>query len=131
MLAPLGAVTLRAGGFSALGAGDGAALWFTLWQAVVSALVSCVLAIPVARALYRRRFPGRGLLISLMGAPFILPTIVAVMGLIRITSYNVCYTKLLREIRRDIFDEALGGEAQNDRHRNVSGADQLDRLIRP
>jgi thiamine transport system permease protein len=38
----------------------------------------------VARALARRRFPGRGLLITLLGAPFILPVIVAVMGFWRL-----------------------------------------------
>ncbi len=84
VLAPLGAVILRAGGLSALGPNDLAALWFTLWQALVSAALATVLAVPVARALHRRRFAGRGLLITLMGAPFLLPTIVAVMGLLAV-----------------------------------------------
>jgi hypothetical protein len=56
-----------------LGPADWAALRFTLWQALLSALISVGLAVPVARALARRRFPGRGALITLMGAPFILP----------------------------------------------------------
>ena len=38
---------------------------FTLLQSVLSALLSVALAVPVARALARRRFPGRGLLITL------------------------------------------------------------------
>ncbi|NEX47985.1 thiamine/thiamine pyrophosphate ABC transporter permease ThiP [Pseudotabrizicola algicola] len=84
VLLPLGAVLWRAGVWPALAPGDLQALWFTLWQAAVSALLSCVLAVPVARALARRRFPGRAALISLMGAPFLLPTIVAVMGLIAV-----------------------------------------------
>jgi thiamine transport system permease protein len=84
VLGTLGAVTFRAGGFSALGGRDLDALWFTLWQAAVSALLSCALAVPVARALHRRRFAGRGLLIALMGAPFLLPTIAAAMGLIAV-----------------------------------------------
>lgn len=84
MLAPLGAVILRAGGLSALAPSDLSALWFTLWQAALSATLSCVLAVPVARALFRRRFIGREALISLMGAPFLLPTLVAAMGLIAI-----------------------------------------------
>ena len=84
VLGTLGAVTIRAGGFSALGPRDLDALWFTVWQAAVSAAISCALAVPVARALHRRRFAGRDLLISLMGAPFILPTIAAVMGLIAV-----------------------------------------------
>lgn len=84
VLAPLGAVMLRAGGLSALTPSDLDALWFTLWQAALSALLSCALAVPVARALHRRRFPGRGLFIAALGAPFLLPTIVAVMGLLAI-----------------------------------------------
>jgi len=69
---PLGAVALRAG----------LALRFTLLQAVLSAAVSVALAVPVAKALARRSFPGRRALITLMGAPFLLPVIVAVMGLL-------------------------------------------------
>ncbi|MGR3433901.1 MAG: thiamine/thiamine pyrophosphate ABC transporter permease ThiP [Shimia sp.] len=57
---------------------------FTVVQATVSALLSCLLALPVARALARRRFPGRGLVIALLGAPFILPVIVAILGLIAV-----------------------------------------------
>lgn len=83
-LLPLGAVLLRAGGWPSFGAGDGAALWFTVKQAALSALLSCGLAVPVARALARRRFAGRGLLIAVMGAPFILPVIVAVLGLVAV-----------------------------------------------
>ncbi|MFN4131428.1 MAG: thiamine/thiamine pyrophosphate ABC transporter permease ThiP, partial [Paracoccaceae bacterium] len=66
VLLPLVAVLWRAGAWPSLAAGDGQALWFTLWQAVVSATLSCGLAIPVARALARRRFVGRGALITLM-----------------------------------------------------------------
>ncbi|HEY0275273.1 MAG TPA: ABC transporter permease subunit, partial [Paenirhodobacter sp.] len=84
VLVPLAAVIVHAGGLSRLTPGDRAALWFTLWQAAVSAGLSCVLAVPVARALARRRFAGRGALISLMGAPFILPTVVAAMGLVAV-----------------------------------------------
>lgn len=80
----LAAVAWAAGGLSALRPGDWAALRFTLWQAVVSATLSALLAVPVARALARRRFAGRGLLVTLLGAPFILPVIVAIMGLIAV-----------------------------------------------
>ena len=68
----------------ALGSGDWAALRFTVWQSVLSAIFSVVLAVPVARALARRRFFGRGLLVTLLGAPFILPVIVAVFGLLTV-----------------------------------------------
>ncbi|WP_428982584.1 thiamine/thiamine pyrophosphate ABC transporter permease ThiP [Roseinatronobacter domitianus] len=80
----VGAVALRAEGLTGLRASDWAAVRFTLLQALLSALLSVALAIPVARALARRRFIGRGLLITLMGAPFILPTLVAVLGLLAV-----------------------------------------------
>ncbi len=84
VLVPLGAVTIRAGGWPTLGPGDWAALRFTVWQAALSALISVGVAIPVARALARRQFRGRGALVLLMGAPFILPVIVAVLGILAV-----------------------------------------------
>ncbi len=82
--ASLGAVMWRAEGVSGLRASDWAAVRFTVMQALVSALVSVVLAVPLARALARRRFTGRGALVLLLGAPFILPTLVAVLGLLAV-----------------------------------------------
>ena len=84
LLVPLLAVAWRAEGFGALRPSDWAALRFTLAQAAVSAVLSVLLAVPVARALARRRFPGRATLVILLGAPFILPTIVAVLGLVAV-----------------------------------------------
>ena len=81
VLAPLAAVLWRAGGAGWPTPADWSALRFTVLQAALSALFSALLAIPVARALARRRFPGRDTLILLMGAPFILPVIVAVPAL--------------------------------------------------
>lgn len=80
----LAAVALRAEGASQFRPSDWAALRFTLWQAFFSATISVALAIPVARALARQRFPGRGILITLLGAPFILPVLVAVLGLLTV-----------------------------------------------
>lgn len=84
LILPLAAVFWRAGGAGWPGAADWAAVRFTLVQAVLSAGISAALAVPVARALARRRFAARGLYVALMGAPFILPVIVAVMGLIAV-----------------------------------------------
>lgn len=84
VIIPVGAVLWRGGGFGSLGPGDYAALRFTLWQAAVSAGLSVLLAIPVARALARSAFPGRSMVIILMGAPFILPVIVAILGLLAV-----------------------------------------------
>lgn len=71
-----------------MSAADWAAVRFTIWQAILSATISVVLAIPTARALARRQFRGRGALITLLGAPFILPVIVAVLGLLAVFGRN-------------------------------------------
>lgn len=83
-LGSLAAVIARTEGVPSLGPADWAAVRFTLLQATLSATFSVLLAIPVARALARRRFPGRGVLVTLLGAPFILPAIVAVLGLLAV-----------------------------------------------
>jgi len=78
------ALFTRATQSSGLGPSDWAAIRFTVMQAVLSATISVVLAVPLARALVRRRFPGRNLFVALLGAPFILPVIVAVLGLLAV-----------------------------------------------
>jgi thiamine transport system permease protein len=83
-LGTLLAVAFRIEAAVGLSTGDWAALRFTVMQAFISAVLSVGLAIPVARALARRRFAGRSALVSLLGAPFILPVIVAVFGLLAV-----------------------------------------------
>lgn len=87
-LGTLAVVAMRAESWSGLSPLDWGAVRFTVLQALLSALFSVALAIPVARALARRRFPGRGILVTLLGAPFILPVIVAVMGLLAVFGKN-------------------------------------------
>ncbi|MBV1867646.1 MAG: thiamine/thiamine pyrophosphate ABC transporter permease ThiP [Marinosulfonomonas sp.] len=87
-LGTLAAVAFRADSWGGFTPADWAAVRFTLWQAFLSALISVVLAIPVARALARRRFWGRSVLVTLLGAPFILPAIVAVLGLLAVFGRN-------------------------------------------
>lgn len=84
ILASAAAVMFAAAPDAGITAADWAAVRFTLWQAALSALASTALAIPVARALARRDFPGRGALVTLLGAPFLLPVIVAVFGLLAV-----------------------------------------------
>ncbi|WP_304617338.1 ABC transporter permease subunit [Paracoccus sp. (in: a-proteobacteria)] len=96
ILGTLAAVAWFAGGLGALSEWDWRAVRFTLWQAALSASLSAALAIPVARALARRRFRGRGLLVTLLGAPFILPVIVAIMGLIAVFGRNGVVNEAMR-----------------------------------
>lgn len=70
--------------FAPLGPPEAAALRFTLLQAVLSAAISVALAVPLARALHRRRFAGRGLVIAALGAPFVLPVLAAILGLLAV-----------------------------------------------
>jgi thiamine transport system permease protein len=51
-------------------------VWFTLWQAAASTLLTLALGIPGAYVLARRRFPGRRLLRAAVTVPFVLPTVV-------------------------------------------------------
>ncbi len=84
ILGALVAVMSRAEAGAGIAVSDWSALRFTVWQAFLSAILSVVLAVPLARALARRRFAGRAILVTLLGAPFILPVIVAVLGLLTI-----------------------------------------------
>ncbi|CCP04191.1 Thiamine transport system permease protein thiP [Erwinia amylovora Ea644] len=59
-------------------------LRFSLWQALLSAALSVLPAIPLARALYRRRFPGRTALLRLCAMTLVLPVLVAVFGILSV-----------------------------------------------
>ncbi len=83
-LGSVAALIFAADPSTGLTAADWSALRFTLLQAILSACLSTLIAIPLARALARRRFPGRAAIVTLLGAPFILPTIVAIFGLLAI-----------------------------------------------
>ena len=51
-------------------------LWFTLWQAGASTLLTLLVGLPAAYLFARFTFPGRAALRALMGVPFVLPTLV-------------------------------------------------------
>jgi thiamine transport system permease protein len=57
---------------------------FTFWQAFLSALLSVIPAIFLARALYRRRFPGRQLMLRLCAMTLVLPVLVALFGILTV-----------------------------------------------
>lgn len=71
-------------------------LRFTLLQATLSALISVLPALFVARALARRPdFPGRGLLLKLFALPLALPAIVAVLGIVEVWGQQGFVNRLL------------------------------------
>ena len=51
-------------------------VWFTLWQATLSTLLTVLLALPGAYVFARYDFPGRRLISALAIVPFVLPTVV-------------------------------------------------------
>jgi thiamine transport system permease protein len=82
-LYPLAAIVergLRGDGDSALGVLSDATtrevVWFTVWQAVASTLLTIAVALPAAYVLGRYRFRGRSAVGALVLVPFVLPTVV-------------------------------------------------------
>ena len=74
-------------------------LRFTVAQAGLSTLLALAFAVPVARALARRaRFPGRRLLIDMLGLPLVLPAIVAVFGIAAVWGRNGAVGEALRAL---------------------------------
>ncbi|WOD06535.1 ABC transporter permease subunit [Marinomonas sp. GJ51-6] len=55
---------------------------FSLWQALLSSGISILIAIPVASCLVHRRFFGRSFLLQLFSVSMVVPTIVAILGLV-------------------------------------------------
>jgi thiamine transport system permease protein len=51
-------------------------VWFTLWQAIVSTLLTLLAATPLTWAISRFNFPGKSLVRALVTVPFVLPTVV-------------------------------------------------------
>ncbi|MCK4471313.1 MAG: hypothetical protein KAW49_05950, partial [Anaerolineae bacterium] len=51
-------------------------LWFTVWQATVSTLLTLLLGLPAAFVFARYEFRGKTLLQALTTIPFVLPTMV-------------------------------------------------------
>jgi thiamine transport system permease protein len=51
-------------------------LWFTIWQAALSTMLTLIIGIPGAYLLARFKFRGRSLLRALTGIPFVMPTLV-------------------------------------------------------
>jgi thiamine transport system permease protein len=51
-------------------------LWFTIWQATLSTLLTVALALPGSYVFARYDFPGKSLIQALTTVPFVLPTMV-------------------------------------------------------
>ncbi len=78
------------------------AAWFTLWQAVVSTLLTLVVALPLTAVLANVSFRGRRLVNALVTVPFVLPTVV-VAGAFLATSERVGMTTGPFALSRSVF----------------------------
>ena len=77
------------------------ALNFTIFQASCSAFLSVAIGWPLARSLARQNFRGKQLLILLLGAPFILPVLVAILGLLSVFGHNGLVNLMLSALGLD------------------------------
>jgi thiamine transport system permease protein len=59
-------------------------VWFTVWQALGSTILTIAVALPAAYVLGRYRFRGRGLVGALVVVPFVLPTVVVALAFLAI-----------------------------------------------
>ena len=59
-------------------------VWFTLWQATASTLLTLTVAMPAAYVLGRYRFRGRSVVSALTVVPFVLPTVVVALAFLAV-----------------------------------------------
>jgi thiamine transport system permease protein len=59
-------------------------VWFTVWQALASTVLTIAVALPAAYVLGRYRFRGRNLVGALVVVPFVLPTVVVALAFLAI-----------------------------------------------
>lgn len=84
-------------------------LRFTLIQASLSTLLSAGFGVLVARAFAREtNFPGRRVLLGLMSLPIVLPSLVAVFGIIAIYGRNGWLAHVLAAGRADVKPDIYG-----------------------
>ena len=73
-------------------------IWFTIWQATISTIMSVVVALPIAYLFARCDFPGKTFLKALCTLPFVMPTIVVAMGFLSLFGAQGLINTLLMKI---------------------------------
>ena len=64
-------------------------VWFTIWQALASTVLTILVAFPAAYVLGRYRFRGRNLVGALVVVPFVLPTVVVALAFVAILADGI------------------------------------------
>ena len=72
-------------------------LWFTIWQAALSTVLTLVLAIPGAHVFARYDFPGKSALLALATLPFVLPTVVVAAAFIALLGPQGTLNEFLKQ----------------------------------
>ena len=81
--------------------------WFTLVQTVLSTLLTIIFALPVTYVLSRFTFTGKKLLLALVTAPFLLPTVVVGTALFALLPTSLHYTATAIVIAHVLFNLAV------------------------
>lgn len=92
---------------------DFAGIWpvakFTVWQALLSTVLSIGFALPVARAFMTfHTFPGRKFLLVLFTVPLSLPVIVAVLGIVSLLGRNGLISLIFQWFGFDLKPDIYG-----------------------
>ena len=82
-------------------------VWFTLWQAVASTALTLLVGLTPAYVFSRYRFPGRTLLLGLMTAMFVLPTVVMGAAILAVAPGSIDHTVWAVLIAHVIFNLAV------------------------
>ena len=83
------------------------ALWFSLWQSAVSAIVCLMVSLPITWVLARFEFPGRRLVRTLVTIPFLLPTVVVGVAFLALLPDRLDYTPLAIIVAHAYFNVAV------------------------
>lgn len=59
-------------------------IWFSLWQAAVSSVITLTLGLPAAWVLSRFSFAGRSLIRGALSAPFVMPAVIIAAGVLAV-----------------------------------------------
>ncbi len=75
-------------------------IWFTIWQAAVSTILTLIIGFPAAYLFARYRFPGKSLLKALTAIPFVMPTVVVAAAFRALLGVNGPVNQMLMAVFR-------------------------------
>src|ERR1019366_7287622 len=112
-------------------------IWFTIWQAAISAIIAILLGFPGAYVLYRCSFPGQRLIRALITVPFMLPTIVVAIGFTEFHRMSIITTIICANVfmNYSLAVRVIGGTWANlnwdiDEAAAIDGAGRFETFIK-